>query len=434
MSITDILQMLGRAGRPQFDNTGVACVYVQESKRNFYKKFLHSPFPVESSLHKFLPDHLNAEIVAGTVKSKQNVMDYLSWTFFYRRLQMNPTYYGLEDPKHGLQAYLSKLIDASLHALQQSFCIDVVDDGQALIATEYGRLASFYYLLHNTVRHMHKELGKVKTFEDMLRLLSDASEYDEHPVRHNEDLVNAEFKQFLPFAPHKPLDDPHTKVFLLLQSHVTRTPVPVPDYHTDIRSALDQAARITQAMVDASAILQALDTTLLAMECVQCIKTATGPSDDPWQQFNPSDSVLQFIANRSQIQCIADLALSPSMLSKVNDADFIKKLQGVLIPTISFSNQQTCRPGADVALDLKLTYPHTKQSTGDMEQGWWVLIGSTLLNQVMALKRISQDTRRTTVKLQAPIVYGEYAYTLYLISDTYKGIDQEYPLMFSVSE
>jgi replicative superfamily II helicase len=40
--------MIGRAGRPQFDDSGVAMVYVQDIKKNFYKKFLYEPFPVES--------------------------------------------------------------------------------------------------------------------------------------------------------------------------------------------------------------------------------------------------------------------------------------------------------------------------------------------------------------------------------------------------
>jgi replicative superfamily II helicase len=86
--ITDVLQMMGRAGRPQFDDSGVACVFVQDSKKNFYKKFLHEPFPVESSLHKVLSGHMNAEIVGGTILSKQDAIDYITWTYYYRRLQM----------------------------------------------------------------------------------------------------------------------------------------------------------------------------------------------------------------------------------------------------------------------------------------------------------------------------------------------------------
>lgn len=40
MPITDVLQMMGRAGRPQFDTSAVACVFVHEPKKDFYKKFL----------------------------------------------------------------------------------------------------------------------------------------------------------------------------------------------------------------------------------------------------------------------------------------------------------------------------------------------------------------------------------------------------------
>ena len=86
--ITDVLQMMGRAGRIQFSDSGVACIFVQDTKKDFYKKFLHEPFPVESSLHKCLPDHLNAEIMTGSITNKQDAVDYLTWTYFYRRMQM----------------------------------------------------------------------------------------------------------------------------------------------------------------------------------------------------------------------------------------------------------------------------------------------------------------------------------------------------------
>ena len=44
------------------------------------------------SLLQVLADHLNAEIVAGTITTKQDAMDYVTWTYFFRRLIMNPRY------------------------------------------------------------------------------------------------------------------------------------------------------------------------------------------------------------------------------------------------------------------------------------------------------------------------------------------------------
>jgi len=50
-------------------------VLVHEPKKGFYKKFLYDPFPVESSLHNALHEHLNAEIVAGTIAKRQDAVD-----------------------------------------------------------------------------------------------------------------------------------------------------------------------------------------------------------------------------------------------------------------------------------------------------------------------------------------------------------------------
>ena len=94
--ITDVLQMMGRAGRPQFDDQGVAVILVHEPKKSFYRKFLYEPFPVESCLQEQLHDHFNAEIVSGTIRHCQDAVDFLSWTYYYRRLTRNPAYYKLD--------------------------------------------------------------------------------------------------------------------------------------------------------------------------------------------------------------------------------------------------------------------------------------------------------------------------------------------------
>lgn len=39
--ITDVLQMMGRAGRPQYDQHGVAVIMVADAKKSFYKKARH---------------------------------------------------------------------------------------------------------------------------------------------------------------------------------------------------------------------------------------------------------------------------------------------------------------------------------------------------------------------------------------------------------
>ena len=78
------------------------------------------------SLLEVLPDHLNAEIVAGTITSKQDAMDYLTWTYFFRRLLMNPTYYELENTDNdSVNKFLSGLVENAVREVENSACVEI---------------------------------------------------------------------------------------------------------------------------------------------------------------------------------------------------------------------------------------------------------------------------------------------------------------------
>ncbi|KAM7060361.1 activating signal cointegrator 1 complex subunit 3 isoform 2-T3 [Acridotheres tristis] len=273
--ITDVLQMMGRAGRPQFDDQGKAVILVHDIKKDFYKKFLYEPFPVESSLLEVLADHLNAEIAAGTITSKQDAMDYITWTYFFRRLIMNPTYYNLDDVSHDtVNKYLSSLVEKSLFDLEGSYCIEVGEDNRSIEPLTYGRIASYYYLKHPTIGMFKDQLKPESNIEELLLILTNADEYTDLPVRHNEDQMNSELAKHLPIEvnPHS-FDSSHTKTHLLLQAHFSHAMLPCPDYATDTKTVLDQAIRICQAMLDVAAhhgwLVTALNITNLVQMVVQ---------------------------------------------------------------------------------------------------------------------------------------------------------------------
>ena len=133
MPITDVSQMIGRAGRPQYDHQGVAMVLVHDIKKGFYKKFLYEPFPVEFSLLNVLADHLNAEIVAGTIQTRQDALDYMTWTFFFRRLLQNPSYCGMDDVEDGgLNSFLSGVVGKALDQLEMSYCLETDEERRSI--------------------------------------------------------------------------------------------------------------------------------------------------------------------------------------------------------------------------------------------------------------------------------------------------------------
>jgi len=54
--------------------------------------------------------------------------------------------------------------------------------------TVLGSIASFYYVTHKTVYIMANALSvNEKSFEEILKILSSVPEFQELPVRHNED-------------------------------------------------------------------------------------------------------------------------------------------------------------------------------------------------------------------------------------------------------
>ena len=53
---------------------------------------------MQSYLDHFMHDHFNAEVVTKTVENKQDAVDYLTWSFLYRRMTQNPNFYNLQGP------------------------------------------------------------------------------------------------------------------------------------------------------------------------------------------------------------------------------------------------------------------------------------------------------------------------------------------------
>ena len=69
----------------------------------------------------------------------------------------------------------------------------------------------------------------------------------------------------------------------------------------------------------------------------------------------------------------------------------------------------------------------------DKTEGWWLVVGDTNANTLLSIKRISLGkTAKVKLEFTAPEQPGDYNLSLYFISDSYLGCDQEYPIQFSV--
>lgn len=485
--ITDVLQMIGRAGRPQFDDQGVAVVLVHDLKKKFYNKFLYEPFPVESSLMGVLPDHLNAEVVAGTIKSTQDCLDYMTWTYFYRRLLQNPTYYGLEkvDPKL-INTFLSNLVNKALCTLQDSYCLEVDSDERSLISTALGKIASFYYLSHETMRLLYDKLTVDASVERILNLLTQVKEYSEIPVRHNEDLINGDLAKACPLPVYGALDSPHTKAHLLFQAHFSRLQLPCSDYVTDLKSVLDQSIRILQAIIDIVAnqgwlgpslsgivllqmIVQArwhTDNTLLTLPLIDtsaledftpvsvtCLPEAVHMVGDSPELLEgalqerlkergvkqvmdalmqlPNQSVRLFVQGlcSSTAKEWTEVKLEPLRGAVPDDQWLVLTTGTEYVLQVQVSHRDARHSGSGKAVQAFAPhYPKPK------DESWFLVLGDREHKELIALKRTGsmRATCRHHLTFRAPQEVGRVVYTLYLLSDSYLGLDQQYSIHLEV--
>ena len=425
MDLTDVLQMLGRAGRPQFDTSGIARIFTQDAKKAFYKHFLHTGFPVESSLHKVLDNHLGAEASAGTIATKQDALDYLTWTFFFRRLHKNPSYYGLEisAEEHNTIAaqalandYMISLVDKSLEELSESGCIELQSNGD-VDPTPLGKVMSYYYLSHKTIRHLLHHARADATFEEALAWMCGATEFDELPVRHNEDLINGELSTHLPLGASimkLPMHDPHVKAFLLLQAYFSRIDLPISDYVGDQNSVLDQSIRIVQASIDVFTESGYLSTCMQFMTILQCIKSAHWPDDGPLSIFPCVD------VDKERARVTAGNPEEPRNLNQVFDLSnraFAKVLDTLqvstasrpqaekvlnMLPNVKATVTDTTALGLTITLTRLNVHPspeyriYAPRYPKPQSEGFFVVVADRARDEVLALKRVNWPSSTST--------------------------------------
>ncbi|CAG2065006.1 unnamed protein product, partial [Timema podura] len=284
--ITDVLQMVGRANRPLEDHDAKCVLMCQSSKKDFFKKFLNESLPVESHLDHRLHDHFNAEIVTKTIENKQDAVDYLTWTFIYRRLTQNPNYYNLHGITHRhLSDHLSELVENTLSDLEQSKCISIEDEMDCL-PLNLGMIAAYYYINYSTIELFSLSLNNKTKIRGLLEIISSAAEYEDVPVRHREDNLLRSLVQRLPnkLPPNAKYNDPHVKTNLLLQAHLSRLQLGA-ELQGDTETILSKAIRLIQACVDVLSSNGWLSPAVAAMELAQMVTQAMWSKDSYLKQL-----------------------------------------------------------------------------------------------------------------------------------------------------
>jgi replicative superfamily II helicase len=174
ISAIDLLQMLGRAGRPGYDTMGKGYVIVPHERVGEYKALLKDGKAIESMLKHSLEEHLNAEISVGMVKSARDAADWLKTTFYYVRSRGQRSPLDVEALSADRIKYLAR----------NGF---IKEDAGVLSPTPLGAITSDYYLkLETALLFKEYALKGVLCTDDVLDIIAKAAEFSDVVTRPGE--------------------------------------------------------------------------------------------------------------------------------------------------------------------------------------------------------------------------------------------------------
>jgi ATP-dependent DNA helicase HFM1/MER3 len=167
----EMMQMLGRAGRPQFEQSACAVILTRTERADYYNRLVSGQEPLESCLHLNLIDHLNAEIGLGTVSDFISAKRWLASTFLFVRLARNPNHYRLKEgvATRNDDDLLEQICSKDVMLLQGE---ELVTRESKLSCTEFGDAMARYYVKFDTMKVLLALPPKTKLSETVSPIAS----------------------------------------------------------------------------------------------------------------------------------------------------------------------------------------------------------------------------------------------------------------------
>lgn len=174
----DLMQMMGRAGRPQFETKGACVIMTDASQKDRYTRLVKGTENLESSLHLNMYENITAEITLKTITSLETAFNWLQCTFFYQRYLKNPTAYPTIFSKvnshHSLDIQLKIFLKDILNELVHENMIEKV--GNEFQSTPFGLAMSKNYVSYETIKRIVKSKSRLN-LEESLTLVSESYEF-----------------------------------------------------------------------------------------------------------------------------------------------------------------------------------------------------------------------------------------------------------------
>ncbi|KAH7819540.1 putative ATP-dependent DNA helicase MER3 [Monocercomonoides exilis] len=346
-------QMMGRAGRPQFDTSGRVVIMTADETRYLYEdKDEKEDKPMESHLKERMIEHLNAEIVLETIRYKEDILRWIKSTFFFIRLMKNPTHYCSRGQSAKISAsgtmslsdaenFAGNVVSLEMERLKAEGFIEATEEQtregrrERVAAKSNGISMAKYYIAFDTMC-LFKEISPFSDIKEILNVLSKAKEFCEVRIRLGDKMklnsMNKHVNIRYPIKGKVKLNE--TKVNLLIQAHVGRVPIDDFAMKQDALSIVVSLKRILLCLADfllEKAGYQAARSVILLKKCVERKMWETAAT------ISSSSSSSSSSRNSSQPQPPQSSPPPPSLLEQLEGIGpvFASQLRGAGIHTFA---------------------------------------------------------------------------------------------------
>jgi activating signal cointegrator complex subunit 3 len=257
LSILDVQQIFGRAGRPQFDTFGEAHLITSHASLPRYLNLLVHQAAIESNFIKQLADHLNAEVVGGTVCNISEAAQWLQYTYLYVRMLKNPMAYGIDstvlDSDPQLKQKTTELVQNAAKLLDERRMLRYDPKSGNLAVTDHGRVASHFYIQNESVATFNELLARIPhaSDADLMHVICNACEFVNVKVRQEE---LKEIDQLLatacPLAVTATADTSPGKSNILLQAFISNMRITSFTLTSDTNYIASNAGRVARALFE----------------------------------------------------------------------------------------------------------------------------------------------------------------------------------------
>ena len=451
--ISEILQMFGKATRALDNKSSKGVLMVPAVKREYYKKFLNEALPIESHLQLYMHDAFVSEISTKIITSTQDAVDWATYTYFYRRLLANPSYYGLTDTSHeGLSTHLSELVETTLNDLSQAKIIELDEEDDSVTPLNAAMIAAYYNISFITMQTFLLSLTGRTKLKGILEIVTSATEFESVQIRRHEDHVLRRIYDRVPVKMAQPsFESPHFKAFVLLQAHFSRMQLPI-DLAKDQEIILSKVLNLLSGCVDVLSSEGHLNA-VNAMEMSQMVVQAMWDRDSPLKQiphFGPevvkiaidfgAKDIFDFMElmdpseNEDYEKMIKRLGLDNKQLAQA--AAFTNEKYPNVDIDFEVEDPESIATGTPAYLKVKISREVEEEDEPDTTvhapfypqkkmENWWLVVGEESSKTLLAIKRVTIG-RKLDLKLEfIPQKAGEQELKLYLMCDSYVGVDQD---------